>query len=216
MDTLKRYVLAILFTAASFAAVGIVYPRLPELLPAHFSWAGGGADRFLPRADAAFLLPVSSAMLVAVLIALAPRASWERGSSLHRVYPQAVAVVAGFFLYQTLVLLAAGMGTLLDVHAYVIAGLGILLILLGNSFGKLTRNPIIGIRTPWTLASEEVWSRTHRVGGWLFVLAGLLMCVAVFMGHPRLGLLALVAGALVSVVYSWTIRRRPGREQQRP
>jgi uncharacterized membrane protein len=210
MDTLRRYALAILFAAASFAAVGMVYPRLPEVIPAGFSWAGGGADRFLPKGEGAFLLPARSAMLVALLIALAPPASREPGSSLHRVYPQAVAAVAAFFLYHTLVLLAAAMGTPLDVHAYVIAGLGILLVFLGNSSGKLTRNLIIGIRTLWTLASDEVWFRTHRLGGWLLVLAGLLMCVAALMGEPRLGTLGLAAAVLVSVVYSWVISRRPG------
>src|SRR5262249_43685722 len=53
------------------------------------------------------------------------------------------------------------------------AAVGVLLVVLGNFLGKVTRNFFVGIRTPWTLASEEVWFKTHRLGGKLFVFAGL-------------------------------------------
>jgi uncharacterized membrane protein len=75
--------------------------------------------------------------------------------------------------------------------------------------GKLTRNFFIGIRTPWTIASEEVWLRTHRLGGWLFVLAGLVVFVSAFLGAGWIpAFAAITAAALISVVYSYVIYRR--------
>jgi uncharacterized membrane protein len=52
--------------------------------------------------------------------------------------------------------------------------LGIMFMLLGNLFPKLPSSFFIGIRTPWTLSSEVVWRKTHRVGGLAFVIGGIL------------------------------------------
>lgn len=63
-----------------------------------------------------------------------------------------------------------------------------------------------GIRTPWTLTNARVWERTHRVGGYLMVAAGVLGIVAVFLpieiGGAAIVTLALTAG-LISVTYSY-------------
>jgi len=60
--------------------------------------------------------------------------------------------------------------------------LGILFILLGNLFPKLPSSFFIGIRTPWTLSSEEVWRKTHRVGGYAFVIGGIFFILAGVVG----------------------------------
>lgn len=52
---------------------------------------------------------------------------------------------------------------------------GVLLVALGNYLPRLPRNFFFGIRSPWTLASETVWVKTHRISGFLFVIAGIAM-----------------------------------------
>jgi uncharacterized membrane protein len=75
--------------------------------------------------------------------------------------------------------------------------------------GKVTRNFFVGIRTPWTLASDEVWLRTHRFGGRLFVLAGLVLLVsAVLGGGWVVAAIAIGSAAVLSVVYSYVVYRR--------
>lgn len=75
--------------------------------------------------------------------------------------------------------------------------------------GKVRKNFFIGIRTPWTLASDEVWSRTHRLGGKVFVLTGIFMIVNIFVRFPGQTLVvAIVAAALIPVIYSYVIYRR--------
>ena len=56
------------------------------------------------------------------------------------------------------------------------------LILIGNVLGKVKRNFYIGVRTPWTLASEKVWYATHRFAAKAFVIAGLLGVLSVIFG----------------------------------
>jgi len=71
---------------------------------------------------------------------------------------------------------------------------------------------MVGIRTPWTLADEEVWVRTNRVGGWLMVLAGVVMVATGAIGFRMLpGLIAVGAAAAISVGYSYVIWRRINR-----
>ena len=82
-------------------------------------------------------------------------------------------------------------------------------ILLGNVMGKVQRNFYIGIRTPWTLANNQVWEKTHRMGAWLFVGAGVVGLVSLFfttlvpmavMIGVWIGLLSLAG--LIPVIYS--------------
>ena len=53
--------------------------------------------------------------------------------------------------------------------------IGLLFVFLGNLLPKVPKNMFIGIRTPWTIANDTVWEKTHRLGGWLFVLSGFIM-----------------------------------------
>jgi uncharacterized membrane protein len=89
-------------------------------------------------------------------------------------------------------------------------GLGATWLLMGNVMGKLRPNPVAGIRTPWTLADDEIWDKTHRFGGWAFVLAG-FVTLSGAMSQRHLPLLAwslpaFVAGGL-SVARSWQLWR---------
>lgn len=61
--------------------------------------------------------------------------------------------------------------------------IGIMFILLGNLFPKLPSSFFIGIRTPWTLSSEDVWRKTHRVGGYTFVAGGVFLILAGVAGN---------------------------------
>ncbi len=91
--------------------------------------------------------------------------------------------------------------------------IGLLFIFLGNLLPKAPRNFFVGIRTPWTLANEEVWIKTHRLGGWMFVFSGLIMVLNGFIltANKTLqeisGIFALVI-LLYPVLYSFLIFRK--------
>jgi uncharacterized membrane protein len=102
------------------------------------------------------------------------------------------------------VLLSATRVIALAPHTFVLPAVGLLLTVIGNYLGKVQRNFFLGIRTPWTLADDEVWLRTHRLGGKLLVGAGLLTLVLSFVsGVPHSLLLGVsLLAALVPCVYS--------------
>ena len=83
------------------------------------------------------------------------------------------------------------------------AGLFLLLILMGNPMGKVRRNFYVGIRTPWTFASERVWYATHRMAARLMVASGVLGLLALWMHAPGWGILLLgLAWAPLVILYS--------------
>ena len=75
---------------------------------------------------------------------------------------------------------------------------------------RVRRNPWIGVRTPWTMASDENWARTHRFAGYTMTGGGLCAVVAALAGAPAVGLAFILVGSFAPAVYSWRIARRAG------
>ncbi|MBL7149739.1 MAG: SdpI family protein [Candidatus Cloacimonetes bacterium] len=91
--------------------------------------------------------------------------------------------------------------------------IGLMFIMLGNLLPKIPSNFFAGIRTPWTLSSEEVWRKTHRLGGINFVIAGLLMIVitAVFGNNSTANIIMFVlfmSLVLYPVLYSFILYKK--------
>lgn len=75
---------------------------------------------------------------------------------------------------------------------------------------RIRRNPILGVRTAWTLSSDENWARTHRVASYTFLLGGVLAFAAGLTGAAAavtFALVAVISSALAPAVYSWAIAR---------
>jgi uncharacterized membrane protein len=103
-----------------------------------------------------------------------------------------------------------------------VGALGIIFVMIGNQLGKSRSMFLIGLRTPWTLASEEVWVRTHSHPGKLMVLGGLVAILAALLPLPS-GLLVTIviatiaAAAIIPIVYSFLLwRREPKRAPADP
>jgi uncharacterized membrane protein len=91
-----------------------------------------------------------------------------------------------------------------DLGRTFLAGLFLFFGLMGAVIGKVRRNFYIGVRVPWTLASERVWNDTHRLAGWIWVAAGGIGFAMIVFGAPILGALAvLIVSALIPVIYSF-------------
>jgi uncharacterized membrane protein len=193
----------------SFAMSAVLYGRLPDPVPTHWD-ANGHVNGFTPKPWGAFIGPILMLGVFALLKVL-PRISpqgFRMGSFQNAYEIIRPALVAFLFLVMGLALLA-GAGVPVPLNGAIFAGVGLLFIVLGNYMGKLTKNFFVGIRTPWTLASEEVWLRTHRLGGKLFVLAGIALLVSgLFGGNMVVLVISLVAAGGIPIVYSYFLYRR--------
>lgn len=111
--------------------------------------------------------------------------------------------------------LGIALGWPIQIGQVMMIGIGLLFAGLGNEFGRLKRNSFAGIRVPWTLANEEVWRISHRVGGRAFVIVGLVSVLCGLIVPPETGiivLMILVLGWVVfTMVYSYAVSRRIAR-----
>ena len=88
---------------------------------------------------------------------------------------------------------------------------GGLFMFLGNYFQAIKPNYFIGIRTPWTLENENVWRKTHQLGGKLFFIAGLLIMILPFVLHQyfhEIFLTIIFSAALIPVIYSYILSKQ--------
>jgi uncharacterized membrane protein len=177
---------------------------------------------YLPKLVNALLFPLMSIgiyALVRILMTIGPRLGYQN----QRLASSGVVnlILDGVLLFLLIVQLtttAVVLGVPIDLQFVLCLSISILFMFLGNYMGKLRRNFWAGIRTPWTLTSDVVWERTHRLGGWLFVLTGLLGVIMSFIPWLRLwGLMAvLFIVIIVLVVYSYVIYQRYTVEGKEP
>ncbi len=110
---------------------------------------------------------------------------------------------------------AAAAGMQIRADRVVLSGIGWLFAVLGNLMPKLKTNPWSGIRVKWTLEDPEIWYKTHRLGGRLWIADGLVLAVAPFLCPPavvRMLLLPVIAVlTLIPIFYAWRLARRKRR-----
>jgi len=203
-----------LLLAAMFASALWVGAALPAdaRLPIHWN-AAGLADRHADKWTALLMLPATAgatALLFFFLPALEPRArGLARSQGLYLAGWAGTLIVLGL---AHVAVLAAAFGADLAVPRLLMAGIGLLFLLIGNQLGKSRSMYMVGIRTPWTLASEEVWIRTHRLGGRLMVAMGfVLVLIAAFDVALSVAVPVMLVGValivLVPVIYSFLLWR---------
>ncbi len=204
-------ILSILLTAAAFAAVLVVYPQLPAEVPIHWNihgqidGYGGKSWTFLtPAIMAGFLL------LFWVIPWLSPKQFAV--DTFRSTYWYIALVLCAMCAYLHGLLLWAALAGKVDITRAMLAGMLIMFGLLGNVLGKVRRNFYVGVRTPWTLASERVWNDTHRLAGRMFVGAALLGFLAALLLPVEAAvitvLVSIFAAALVPVAYSLILYKR--------
>jgi len=202
---MRKPVLIGLAIVMASLAIGIwLYPQLPESVAIHWN-ALGEAEGFAPRIWAVTLVPFISLSILG-LFWLIPRIDPLRKNieGFRPYYEGMIVVIMLFLLYIHAISLALNILEF-NIMQALSPAFGMLLYYMGIVVGKARRNWFIGIRMPWTLSSEAVWNRTHKLGGRLFKTAGLIALLgAVFPGHAMWFILVPVlffSGYLV--VYSY-------------
>jgi uncharacterized membrane protein len=201
----------LLIVAVAVIASAVVYPNLPVTVPTHWDMLGR-PNGWGSRVWGAWVLPIVMLFLwglMRVLPTIDPR-----GANYAKFGGAFEAIVISILLYMLglhLIILRASLGYPVAMQRVLPIGVGILLVLIGNLLPRARPNWFIGIRTPWTLSSDRVWEKTHRVGGRAFVAGGLAILIAALAipqwAHYVL-VAVVVACSLGAVLYSYIAWRR--------
>jgi uncharacterized membrane protein len=186
-------------SATSAAGIALVYSHLPEKIPLHWGFSGqidgwGGRANIIWMA----LMPFAMIVLFRILPRLDPRREAYAKHAMALAFMETALTV--FFIGLVWLVAAASLGFPIDVGDTGRVGIGLLFIVLGNFMGQLKRNYFVGIKTPWALADDEVWRRTHRRGAWVFVADGILFLVSAALSDGPI-LVALMAFFILSMAY---------------
>jgi uncharacterized membrane protein len=114
--------------------------------------------------------------LIRVLPAIDPRGS--NYAKFGGAFEGIIVSIMLFMLVLHIVMLRAALGYPVAMQRVVPVGIGVLFVVIGNLLPRAQPNWFVGIRTPWTLSSDRVWEKTHRLGGHLFVAGGILIVLA--------------------------------------
>jgi uncharacterized membrane protein len=140
-------------------------------------------------------------LLFTVLPWLSPR--HFEVNSFRSTYLYIMVVILAMLAYVHALILGASLSFGIDVSRAIEGGVCLLIALLGNVLGKVRRNFYVGVRTPWTIANEQVWNATHRLAAKTFFAGGLLGLLAVLLRGPFWLPMTLIALAtLAPVIYS--------------
>lgn len=206
----KWYPVAVVVVA--LAASAAVYGRLPDQVPMHWDMHGN-VDRHGPRLQGALFLPAIMA-LMALLVPVLPRID-PRGANYEKFRPTyhlVMNAVLTLMLAIHLAVLATSLGFDVPIGRLVPAGVGALLVVIGNALPRARPNWMFGIRTPWTLSSERVWERTHRVGGYCMVAAGVVIMLSALLPPGRTPVMmlfgAIAVASIVPLAYSFVAWRQ--------
>ena len=203
------WIIAILIVALSAGAAAWISPSLPEQIPTHWN-IRGEVDGFGGKWTL-YLMPVWMVGMLVVfyfLPALSPK-SFEV-DTFRPTYLYIMVLVVGLFAYiqERAISTPVRQNVLkepsVDFGRVFIAGMFLFFGLMGNVIGKVRKNFYMGIRVPWTLASDRVWNDTHRLAAWLWVAVGVLGFVLAVLGAPiYVAIILLVAAGLIPIVYSF-------------
>lgn len=205
--TRKYYLAGILLTAAALAATVAAYPHLPGLVATHWD-LHNRPNGYSPKWTLYFFPGVMAAIMLLTwrLPQLSPK--HFEVDDFRSTSTWIMLMLVGLLAYCDAITLWVGLGHKVNVGRGAGAAVCLLFVLLGNLMGKIRRNFYIGVRTPWTLASERVWYATHRVAGRTFFLGGLAGLAFVALKLYGWLIAALLAGALVPVLYSLYFYKR--------
>ena len=219
MSIRRPLIVSALIIVAMVALSLAVAATLPASVPLRFN-AHGLATAYGSPLPPLAVMPLAALVLSAIFAGLA-RAEPRRENLILSRLPYAtrwiggvvIVAIAHLWIVYTLVTTVRGAAPI-DPTPLVFILVGAMIAIAGGQLGRLRSNFVIGIRTPWTLASDQVWDRTHRLARWPAMLAGLAIVLAA-LAAPKAILLEFTLALVLAlgaglVLLSYVLWRRDG------
>lgn len=205
-NLIKREGLNLVLVALPFIYLASIYGGLPAEVPVHWN-DSGEINRMGNKLELwiiPFLLTALTYVLLLAVPVIDPKKKIEKmGGKFQSLKTMLVLFLSTLALY---IIYTAANPEAMSVSIAVIF-IGVLFMGLGNFLKTIQPNYFLGIRTPWTLENEDVWKKTHRLTGVLWLGGGLLMVIGGFLlKGPAAATLLIVVAIAVSLVpfgYSW-------------
>lgn len=188
----------------------MIYPMMPDKMASHWN-SSGEVDGYMSKFWGVFILPLVlliSLILLWVIPRIDPRR--ENIDQFKNYFNQFVIIFLLFFVYLYGLTIWWNLGGRFNMTIFIIPAFSVLFVYIGKLLKRAKLNYTIGIRTPWTLANEEVWMKTHQLGSKVFYWVAFLILLGLFLPqYAFIIFLSIIFGAvLLLTVYSYIIFRQ--------
>jgi len=170
----KTSIIILVIILLSFAIGVYLYPQMPDTMASHWG-IRGEVNGYMPKFWGLFLMPIVSVGVLLLFMVIPKIDPLKANIEKFRKYFDWFIVLIIFFMFYIYILsILWNTGVKFDMEQLIIPALGVLFYYCGILTENAKRNWFIGIRTPWTLSSDEVWRKTHKMGGKLFKIVGVI------------------------------------------
>lgn len=182
----------------------LVYKDMPDMMPSHFNLEGV-PDEYKPKAFVLFGLPgiiLGIYIFSYVITNLDPRRKYQGEKAMSAV----LLIIPIISIVTTVLSIFSVQGKKADVNFWLPMIMFIMFIFIGNYLPKTKRNYTVGIKLPWTLDSDYVWDKTHKFGGKVLVIGGIIGLITSLLGGPGIiQMVLLFVVILIPIFYSFYV-----------
>ncbi len=179
--------------------VCLTYKSLPEQVPMHWDFNGevGYSDKW-QLFVLALMSPVMELMFVLLPKIDPKKKNYGKFKAGYEVFQAAMML---FILVLISVCIIEGMrpGTV-NVAMVVCVLCSALFIILGNMLPTFRPNFFCGIKNPWTISSEKVWARTHRMAGRMMFASGIIGLIGAFAPNGVVKIVSLFVPTMLACI----------------
>lgn len=202
----SKIILTSIITLLPMLVGVLLWNKIPDTVATHFG-SNGEANGWSSKAFAVFGLPAFLFVIHIFCIAVTLNDPKKRNigkmmlTMIFWIVPICSIIANGSIF-------AYALGIRVDFNMVVGGMLGILFLVLGNYMSKNQQNYTVGIRLPWTLNSEENWNKTHRLASKLWVAAGIVFLLNIFLRSDVILIGALLLTVVIPAVYSFILYKK--------
>ena len=205
MMKLKREIPLIAIVLLPFIYLAYIWNELPEKVPMHWN-IKGEIDRFGNKTEL-LLIPIFLPLLVYLIFLIVPKIDPKNKiSKMGNKYQHIKILLTTFMSILALFIIYTAKNQSFANPNYIVLFIGILYIILGNYFKTIKANYFIGIRTPWTLENETVWKETHKLGGKMWFVGGIIVVTSSLILEKQLNfiLFMIITGIIIIVPITYS------------
>jgi len=170
----KSELIALGIIILSFLIGMYFYDKFPDKVASHWN-SQGQVDGYMSKFWGLFLMPIISVGMLILFIIIPKIDPLKKNIQQFRKYFDNFIILIFIFLFYIYILtIVWNLGIRFDMVLVLVPAFGLILYYSGVLMQNAKRNWFIGIRTPWTLSSDEVWNKTHKLGARLFKICGII------------------------------------------
>ena len=189
----------------SFLIGAYFYGQMPEIMASHWN-EQGQVNGYMPKFWALFMMPLMSLVLFLFFLIIPKIDPLKANIEKFRNYFDTfIVLMIGFLFYVYLLTIFWNLNWTFNMNLLMLPAIAVLFFYISILLQNAKRNWFIGIRTPWTLSSDNVWEKTHKLASKLFKILAVVMLTSIFFGNYAvvLILVSVFSATIYLIVYSY-------------